>query len=266
MKKYWIGAAALLLASGLTLSGCGNDSGRETGKIHAVTHANWKPFEYMKDGKITGFDAVFLEEAAKRAGLSAELGDAGWEALFEQIRSHQADLAISGITITKEREASYLFSKPYFISRQAILTRPDKDIRSAEDLKRSDIEAIAVQNGSTGQEALEKLLGKNAPVIKKTPMSIQMLIGGQADAIVGDETSLKSIQAQYPDQHLVIVYDDQAFKPEYFGILYAKDNTALKEKLDKGISSMVEDGTYSRLYEEWFKTKPDEKVLASLKK
>ena len=231
MKKYWIGAAALLLAAGLTLSGCGNDSGRETGKIHAVTHANWKPFEYMK-----------------------------------QIRSHQADLAISGITITKEREASYLFSKPYFISRQAILTRPDKDIRSAEDLKRSDIEAIAVQNGSTGQEALEKLLGKNAPVIKKTPMSIQMLIGGQADAIVGDETSLKSIQAQYPDQHLVIVYDDQAFKPEYFGILYAKDNTALKEKLDKAISSMVEDGTYSRLYEEWFKTKPDEKVLASLKK
>ena len=100
-------------------------------------------------------------------------------------------------------------------------------------MKRSDIEAIAVQNGSTGQEALEKLLGKNAPVIKKTPMSIQMLIGGQADAIVGDETSLKSIQAQYPDQHLVIVYDDQAFKPEYFGILYAKDNTALKEKLDK---------------------------------
>ena len=133
-------------------------------------------------------------------------------------------------------------------------------------MKRSDIEAIAVQNGSTGQEALEKLLGKNAPVIKKTPMSIQMLIGGQADAIVGDETSLKSIQAQYPDQHLVIVYDDQAFKPEYFGILYAKDNTALKEKLDKAISSMVEDGTYSRLYEEWFKTKPGEKVLASLKK
>ena len=41
MKKYWIGAAALLLAAGLTLSGCGNDSGRETGKIHAVTHANW---------------------------------------------------------------------------------------------------------------------------------------------------------------------------------------------------------------------------------
>lgn len=84
MKKYWIGAAALLLAAGLTLSGCGNDSGRETGKIHAVTHANWKPFEYMKDGKITGFDAVFLEEAAKRAGLSAELGDAGWEALLSR--------------------------------------------------------------------------------------------------------------------------------------------------------------------------------------
>lgn len=61
---------------------------------------------------------------------------------------------------------------------------------------------VAVQNGSTGQEALEKLMGKNNPAIRKTPMSIQMLIGGQVDALVGDETSVKSICASYPDQHL----------------------------------------------------------------
>jgi polar amino acid transport system substrate-binding protein len=42
-----------------------------------------------------------------------------------------------------------------------------------------DGKTVAVQNGSTGQEALEKLMGKNNPAIKKTPMSIQMLIGGQ---------------------------------------------------------------------------------------
>ena len=36
------------------------------GHVHVVTHANWNPFEYMKDGKITaGFDVELITEAAK---------------------------------------------------------------------------------------------------------------------------------------------------------------------------------------------------------
>lgn len=130
-----------------------------------------------------------------------------------------------------------------------------------------DGKEIAVQNGSTGQEALEKLLGKNHPSIKKTPMSIQMLIGGQVDALVGDETSVKSIQAQYPEAHLSIVYDDEAFTPEFFGILYPKDTGAeLKSKIDKALKDMIADGTYGKIYEKWFKTKVDEETLGKLGK
>ena len=63
-----------------------------------------------------------------------------------------------------------------------------------------------------------------------------------------------------------IVYDDEAFTPEYFGILYPKDKgQALQQKLDKALSDMVRDGTYGKIYEKWFHTKPDEKTLASLK-
>ena len=138
-----------------------------------------------------------------------------------------------------------------------------QDKHSAKDLM--DGKEIAVQNGSTGQEALEKLLGKNHPSIKKTPMSIQMLIGGQVDALVGDETSVKSIQAQYPEAHLSIVYDDEAFTPEFFGILYPKDTGAeLKSKIDKVLKDMIADGTYGKIYEKWFKTKVDEETLEKL--
>ena len=109
-------------------------------------------------------------------------------------------------------------------------------------------------------------MGKNNPAIKKTPMSIQMLIGGQVDALVGDETSVKSIVAQYPDQHLKIVYDDAAFTPEYFGIIYPKDRGGeLQQKIDKALAEMVNDGTYGKLYEKWFHVQPDEKMLAKLK-
>ncbi len=268
MKKWMAAGAALVLAGCLVLTGCGKEEPKAAsgadGHVHVVTHANWNPFEYMKDGKITGFDVDLITEAAKKAGLTVDVSDAGWEAIFEQIRTGQADAAISGITITDDRKATYLFSKPYFVSRQAILIREDESISSARDLMNG--KTVAVQNGSTGQEALEKLMGKNNPAIKKTPMSIQMLIGGQVDALVGDETSVKSIVAQYPEQHLKIVYDDAAFTPEYFGIIYPKDRGGeLQQKIDKALTEMVNDGTYGKLYEKWFHVQPDEKMLAKLK-
>lgn len=266
MKKCMLLGAALVATGCLLLAGCGKEEPKSAGNsIHVVTHANWNPFEYMQNGEIVGFDIDLTREAAKRAGLTMDLTDAGWEALFEQIRSHQADMAVSGITITPERQASYLFSKPYFMSRQAILVKEGADIHSAKDLMEG--KEVAVQNGSTGQEALEKLMGKNHPAIKKTPMSIQMLIGGQVDALVGDETSVKAIMAQYPEQHLSIVYDDEAFTPEYFGMLYPKDTGAdLQKKMDAALEAMIQDGTYGKIYEKWFKTAPGADVLERLKK
>ena len=95
-------AAGCLLAGG-----CGKEA-PEAGAsseehVHIVTHANWNPFEYLKDGKITGFDIDLIEEASKRAGLTPDITDAGWEAIFEQIRTGQADAAVSGITMTGKR-------------------------------------------------------------------------------------------------------------------------------------------------------------------
>lgn len=262
MKKI-LKYAAVGMTALLFISGCGKEAPAAPASYHAVTHANWNPFEYMKQGQITGFDVELLAEAARRAGVQITLSDAGWEAIFEQLRSHQADLAISGITITAPRKESYQFSKPYFLSRQAILIKDGTPISSAKDLM--DGKTIVVQNGSTGQEALEKLMEKNNPAIKKTPMSVQMLINGQADALVGDETSVLAIKAQYPEANLKVVYDDSAFAAEEFGIMYPKDaDPALREKLDAALSEMIKDGTYANLYKKWFHADPPDALLAKL--
>lgn len=262
--KVWT-AAGLAVFCIAWSAGCGSEPAKGNGDapvLHAATHANWNPFEYLDKGEITGFDIDLIRAMAEKAGYQLEITDTGWEAIFEQIRQGQTDLAISGITVTPDREKGYAFSRPYFVSRQAILTA-DPSVTSAQDL--TDGKIIAVQNGSTGQEAMEKLLGKNAPALKKTPMSIQMLVGGQADAIVGDATSVASIARQYPDQHFRIVYDDKAFTPEVFGIMYPKNgDPSIREKLDKALAALIEDGTYAKIYSKWFHEEPDASVLQKL--
>ena len=87
--KRWVAAAAVLLAAGCLLAGgCGKDepaaASASEGHVRIVTHANWNPFEYLKDGKITGFDIDLVTEAAKRAGLTPDITDAGWEAILSR--------------------------------------------------------------------------------------------------------------------------------------------------------------------------------------
>lgn len=257
-------AGLCLLAAGCSSTAGGESASSGRPVIRAVTHANWNPFEFLDKGQITGFDIELLRTMAEKAGYKADISDTGWEAIFEQIRQGQADLAISGITITKERKESYAFSMPYFVSRQAILTA-DSSIQSAQDLLSG--KTIAVQNGSTGQEVMEKLLGKNAPALKKTPMSIQMLVGNQVDAIVGDATSCEAIARQYGDRHFRIIYDDAAFTPERFGILYpAKGDPAIRNNMDKALKALIADGTYQKLYEKWFHAAPPEEFMDTLQK
>ena len=76
----------------------------------------------------------------------------GWDPIFVEIESKRADVGISAITVNDERKQSYDFSVPYFLSTNKILVPEKSDIKSGEELKGK---VIAVQTGTTGQEAVE---------------------------------------------------------------------------------------------------------------
>lgn len=261
MKKK-LSIVSLLMASMLVLSGCGNSTGKDSTATNSkptlkvLTYANWNPFEYLDKGELVGFDVDLIKAMSKEAGYECEVKNVGWDEMFTQIKSKTADVGISGITITDERKQTYDFSAPYFVSRQSIVVRSDSDIKSGEDLKNNKI--IAVQNGSTGQESVEKLLGKNNENIKKlkSGLTYMELIHKDADAVVGDDTSNQEFIKNNSNENLKIVQDKDAFAPEYFGILYPKDSK-LKAEFDKALNTLYDNGTFEQIYKKWFKVEPN---------
>lgn len=262
-KKMLTLGAALISVTAFA-AGCGggqssdsaasSSSGKE---LAAITHANWKPFEFIDKGQVVGFDIDLMNAVAEEAGYKANISDVGWESIFQQIKSKSADVAISGITATDERRQSYEFSLPYFVSKTALLVPEDSDITSVADIKDKD-KVVSVQNGSTAQIALEKVLGVNSPNIKKTTLSDQMLLNGQVDAMAGDDTSINEIIQQHPDKKLKVVYDDAVFTPEYFSMMYPKDGDAkVKADLDAALKKVIDSGKYAEIYKKWFKHDPN---------
>ncbi|WP_079505666.1 basic amino acid ABC transporter substrate-binding protein [Mesobacillus jeotgali] len=267
MKKRYFAMVMLAMLT-LVVSACGTSKTSETEEtngtvkkeLRVVTDAAYAPFEYMEGDKIVGFDVDFLKAAAKEAGYELKFDHVGWDPIFVEIGSNRADLAVSSISINDERKQTYDFSLPYFLSTNKILVREDSDIKDADDLKGK---VVAVQNGTTGQEAMDKLLGKNNKDIKKfdnNNLAIMEMLSGGADAVVADNGVVEVYAKNNPDEKLKVIEDIGSFEAEYYGILFPK-GTELKADFDKAIKKIVENGTYEKIYQEWFGQKPNIEML-----
>lgn len=269
MKKIAILSLTLLLSIAMILTGCGtsqgdtndstnggSDGGEEKKKLKVVTDAAYAPFEYMDKGEIVGFDVDFLNAVAEEAGYEIEIVNVGWDPLFVEIKDEIADLAISAITINDDRKQTYDFSVPYFLSTNKILVPEGSDIKSAADLEGK---VVAVQNGTTGQEAVEGLLGEKNEKIKKfenNNLAIMELNSGGADAVVADNTVVEEYAKNNPNEKLVVIEDAEAFDSEYYGLMFPK-GSKLKAEFDAAINKVFESGKYAEIYKEWFGSDPD---------
>ncbi|RID84460.1 basic amino acid ABC transporter substrate-binding protein [Mesobacillus zeae] len=256
----------LLLALSMILAGCGGEevkSNEAGGKkaLRVVTDAAYAPFEYMDKDKIVGFDIDVLTAAAKEAGYTVEFNHVGWDPIFVEIEKKRADIAISSITINDDRKKSYDFSIPYFLSTNKILIPETSEIKGANDLKDK---IVAVQNGTTGQAAMDALIGKNSSNIKKfenNNLAIMELIKGGADAVVADNAVIEEYAKNNPDKKLKVIRDD-TFASEFYGMMFPK-GSAIKADFDKALNKIIENGTYSKIYKERFGTEPDLEKLKS---
>ena len=62
------------------------------------THAGFKPFEYIQDGKVVGFDIDLSREVAKSLGKELKVEDMGFDGLLPALETGQVDMVIAGMT------------------------------------------------------------------------------------------------------------------------------------------------------------------------
>ncbi|MET3696810.1 amino acid ABC transporter substrate-binding protein (PAAT family) [Bacillus oleivorans] len=265
MKKKPFFLLAIILGLIFVLAACGTSTSEETATsgetagtepLRVVTNAAYAPFEYMEGDKIVGFDIDLINALAEEAGYEIEIEHVGWDPLFVEIESERADLAIGAITINDDRKQTYDFSHPYFLSTNKILVPEDSTIQSGEDLVGL---TVAVQGGTTGDAAVEKLFGTNHQDIKKfedNNLAIQELLQGGAEAVVADNTVVEEYVKNNPDQKLKVVEDSSSFEQEFYGFMFPK-GSELKADFDEALNTLFENGTYAEIYEEWFGVEPD---------
>ena len=224
-------------------------SAATSARVYVVgTDAAYAPFESQNEkGEIVGFDIDVVSAVAKKAGIEVKFVNTPWEGIFNALAQGDRDLLVSSITITDERKQTMDFSDPYFDANQLIAVKADSKVTRFDDLKALK---VGVQTGTTGDEAVAKLQGKNSANIKRfesTPLALKELEAGGVDAVVADNGVVINYVTNNSGARFKTV-NDAAFVPEHYGIPVKKGNTDLLAKINKGLAEIRADGTYDRIY------------------
>jgi polar amino acid transport system substrate-binding protein len=262
---------AALSAAGLLLAACGKKAeppapapapvaaapAPAPAKVFVVgTDAAYAPFESQNEkGEIVGFDIEVVKAIAAKAGIEVKFVNTPWEGIFNALGQGDRDLLVSSVTITDERKQTMDFTDPYFDAVQLIAVKESSKVAKFGDLKKLK---VGVQTGTTGDEAVSKLLGKTNTNIKRfesTPLALKELESGGLDAVVADNGVVINYVANNPGGKFKTV-SDKEFAPEQYGIPVKKGNTELLSKLNKGLAEIKADGTYAKIFAQYFGAAP----------
>lgn len=210
----------------------------------------YPPFETKDDaGNPEGLAVDFIEDFGEAYGYDVQIENTAWDGLIPSLQSGQADLVISSMTITEERQQSVDFSDPYAMAQLAILANADSGISSIEDLNQPG-KKVAVKTGSTGDVYATKNL-TNAEIIRLADESacVTEVVQGKADGFLYDQLTIYRNHIANPEttEAVFIPFQD----PEAWGIAVKKGDTQLLDQLNAFIAQSKEDGEFDRLTEKY---------------
>lgn len=267
MSRRVIRTAAVLLAAGVVLAGCSSSddsaSGSTTtakgGKVLSVcSDIPYEPMEFEAEkgatpSGYTGFDIDLVQQIATNADRTLKVKVTPFDGIIGALNAGQCDAIVSSLTITDERKQNVDFTTPYFNSDQSILVKSDKaeQYKSLADLKGAK---IGVQSGTTGEEYVTKNQpeGSTITALPGAADLFAALDSGKIDAVVQDYP----INAYRATQKDDVALSEKIPTGEQYGIAVKKGNTEVLEIFNSGLAAAKADGSYAKIYEQYFGEQP----------
>src|SRR5258707_2123728 len=252
-----------VLAAPLAVSALGRaavaatlDEIKKRGYLIVATEDDFRPFEFVKDGKPTGFDNELLEDLRKFSPFEVKQEIIPWTGLLAGVSTGKYDVALTAAIITKERKKSLDFTSPiadathYYVKRKG-----DTSLSSIKDLNGK---ICGVQAGSALlgrlpelEAMLKKDGGKLGKVVEYTsyPEAYQDLSLKRVDYMVNTIINLKTLVAEKP---AVFEIGQAVSGPSFPAWAVAKDNKELLAFLNDFIAKEKANGRFAELQKKWF--------------
>ena len=237
------------------LSGCGTmrpdalSEVRMRGVLRVGASGDYKPMSFRESvtGKYWGFDAALAEDLARDLGVKLEYVRTTWPGLMQDTLDRKFDLAVCGITITKERKQHALMSNGYLGNGKTVLCRAEDAAKYVTLGAINRPEVRVMENpGGLNEKFARKHLSKATLIIHPVNEEIPGLIAaGKADVMITE-----IMEAAYycsKDKRLAAPLLDTPFTRGELGMLLPPGNETLRDYVNDFITRARKSGRLNQL-------------------
>ncbi|MDB5776010.1 MAG: bacterial extracellular solute-binding s, 3 family protein [Herbaspirillum sp.] len=229
---------------------------KKRGYIIVATEDDYRPFEFVQDGKPTGFDNEMVDALQKYAPFKVQHEILPFTGILAGVVTGKYDIAITGAVMTLERMQSLDFVSPiadatdYYVKRKS-----DDSIKSIKDLSGK---TVGVQAGSAQlahltqlQAAIEKAGGKMGKIVQYAsyPEAYQDLAIGRTDYVVNTIINLTTLVQEKP---AVFALGQPVAAKSVAAWSVKKGNADLLAYMNEFVAKQKANGTVPALQKKWF--------------
>ncbi len=203
-------------------------------------------FKNPQTNDVEGFDIDLGKRIAEHIGVKPKFIEAISDNRIPFLQDGTADLILSTMTITAERDQEIDFSEPYFIARGRILVPKGSDIKGVDDLAGKKVCTVL---GSTYEETLKKQAPKaDLRLVDSYSECLELIQNKAVDAVSTDDVILTGMIIQ--DESLELVGGEELTTEPYGAGIKDKD-ADMKKVVDEAIQQWKDDGGWQEAYDKW---------------
>ncbi|HEY1385838.1 MAG TPA: transporter substrate-binding domain-containing protein [Dongiaceae bacterium] len=211
----------------------------------------YPPFsEKNAAGEWVGFEMDLYKAVCEAAKLNCKLVEVAWDGIIPALQEKKIDVIWSSMTITDERKKVIDFTNMYYDSANILIGQASDDTKpdpANPDAMKGKV--IGVQTSTIHANFINKYFGKSAEVKLYDTLdnALADLKAGRLDYVSESTSSLEPFLKSNPDFAVKATWPQDPIFGEGVGGGVRKDDTALKDKLNAGISEVVKSGKYEEL-------------------
>ena len=261
-KLVFLIAAMLILTMGL-ITGCGNDEEsaddgswkyiEDNGEMIVGLDDTFAPMGFRdKNDKLVGFDIDLAKAVGKEIGVKIKFKPIDWDAKEMELESKTIDCIWNGMSATEERMESMSLSKKYLNNKIVVMTiKKDLNVASVDDLKDMKIgtqaDSAALET-MTANESFDTFKD-NITEYKSYDTALMDMKAGRIDCVVIDQVLGNYKSAMGKDKLFTSDFD---FGDDYYAIGFRKGETALTDKVNEALQTLIDNGEAAKISKKWF--------------
>ena len=208
------------------------------------TEGAYPPYSFINDaGEVDGFERELGDELCRRANLDCTWVTNEWDTIIPNLVDRKYDTIMAGMSITEERDEVIDFTQPYIPPIPSVYVAlagsGDEVINGRVAAQEATIHADYLSE--SGVTLAEYALAEEV---------LEAVISGEADAALVDGGFAHENMVAHAGQ-LTVVGPDVPLDSG-IGVGVREGDRELKDKLDKAIAAMKEDGSLNALIRKWF--------------